>query len=261
VDTPISFQHGLDLDLFAWDRLEDLRRRAPAGLFRIQDADPGFERDEQPAAIDTSEPLEKLARGERKIHAYFHDITSFAPEYAAARDQVMDAAGEDRHQPLYHLVTNIRVFSPEGPVALHGDGESQLNCGVGGRNVWHFSTPSGLSQEEHENLLRGGQFLKWRELPVWKSFDLGPGDGCGAPPRWPHWIEHPGPEPAVSFEVGYFTADDVRERKVYEVNWLLRKARLSPTAPNANPRKDARKRKAFDAISRVTRKGAEFRGV
>ena len=116
---------------------------------------------------------------------------------------------------------------------------------------------------EHENLLHGGHFLPWRELPVWKTFALKPGEAAAAPPRWPHWLEHPGPDPAVSFEVGYFTADDVRERKVYDVNWMLRKTKVirNPRPPLASPRADARKRKLFDLISLATRKGAEFRGV
>ena len=68
------------------------------------------------------------------------------------------------------------------------------------------------------------------------------------------------PDPAVSFEVGFFTADDVRERKVWDVNWLMRKTRvLTPRPPQAG--NDALKRKVFDAIATATRRGGEFRGV
>jgi len=77
----------------------------------------------------------------------------------------------------------------------------------------------------------------------------------------PHWIEHPGPEPAVSFEVGYWTADDVRTRKVWDVNWLLRKGKLSPRPPGESESRDRRKRWVFDAMTVVTRKGGEYRGV
>ena len=65
----------------------------------------------------------------------------------------------------------------------------------------------------------------------------------------------------MSFEVGYWTADDLRARKVWDVNWLLRKASLSPRPPGESESLDGRKRKVFDAISIVTRKGTEFRGV
>jgi hypothetical protein len=261
VDTPFGFDVELDRDLFTLDRLDALYRRGVVdGNAGAQDADPGFERSEDPPLIPLEAPLGDEV-GRRKLHVWFKDVASWAPEYAALRDQVLDAAGVDRAQPLLHLVANIRVFSPEGPVALHADPETQLNTGVGGRNVWHFSWPSGLSQVEHENLLHGGHFLRWRELPIWETYDLHPGQACAAPPRWPHWLEHPGPEPAISFEVGFFTADDVRERKVWDVNWMLRKTKLvSPHPPNASATRDAGKRKLFDLISLATRRGGEFRG-
>lgn len=261
IDKPFGFEHGLDLDLFSLDRIDGLLRRAPAGKAHVRTADPGLERTEEPADVELEGSLaEECAR--RPLHVYLTDLPEWAPEYGTARDQVLDAAGIDRSERVYHETTNIRVFSAEAPVALHADGETQFNAGVGGRTIWHFSWPSGLAQEEHEALLRGGQFLAWRELPVFASFDLGPRDACAAPPRWPHWLEHPGDDPAVSFEVGYWTAEAIRERKVYEINWLIRKTRVvRPRPPLSNPRSDRMKQKAFDAISLATGKGAEFRGV
>jgi hypothetical protein len=260
MDTPIGFDVELDSELFTLDRLDDLYRRGvSAGAAGAQDADPGFERTEDPPLVPLERPLaEEIAR--RKLHVWFRNVTDWAAEYVEPRDRVLAAAGVDRSQKLYELTTNIRVFSPEGPVALHADPETQINVGMGGRNVWHFSWPSGLSQQEHENLLHGGHFLPWRELEVWRTFDLQPGQACAAPTRWPHWLEHPGPDPAVSFEVGFFTAADVRERKVWDVNWLMRKTRvLTPRPPHAG--NDVVKRKVFDTIATVTRRGGEFRGV
>src|SRR5579875_993344 len=256
-DVPFGFDFAPDADLLALDRLDDLYRRGrDRGLAGAQAADPGFERREEPDVVRLDEPLAE-AVAKRPLHVWFRDVPDWAPEYAAERDRVLEAAGVDRSERLFHLTANIRVFSPEGPVALHADPETQINVGAGGRNVWHFSWPSGLSQEEHENLLHGGHFLPWRELEIWQTYDLHPGQACAAPPRWPHWLEHPGPDPAVSFEVGFFTPADVRERKVWDVNWMLRKARLQPLPPLASPRADARKQKVFDLISLATRRGAE----
>ena len=120
--------------------------------------------------------------------------------------------------------------------------------------------PHVLSHEEHEALHRGGQFLRWREADDVR-FELAPGDGCVVPSRWPHYLEHPGPDPAVSFDLGYWTRDAMRERKVYDVNWLLRKAHLHPTPPGVIPGRDAIKRRFFDVATLVMRKGDEFRGV
>ncbi len=262
MDAPYAFKHELDADLFALDRLDDLFRRAPEGKAAVQFADADRERPTGTGPVFT-ELRGSLAEdvGSRRLHAHFHDLSDWAPEYRSAHEHVLEAAGIDRSERLYHETTVIRVFSPEVPVALHGDGETQLDCGVGGRNVWHVFAPSALSQQENEALLRGGQFVPWREMPLFATYDLHPGDAFAAPPRWPHWIEHPGPEPAISFEVGCWTADDVRDRKVWEVNWLLRKARLKPRPPGEVETLDRRKRRVFDAVSVVTRKGGEFRGL
>ena len=256
---PIGFRHELDPELFALDRLDDLIRRAPAGKAHVRTADEERERTQGPQDVELEAPLaDELAK--RRLHVYLEDLPSWAPEYAAARAHVLEAAGIDPSQKRFVETTNIRVFTPGAPVALHADGETQLNCGVGGRTVWNFGPPTLLSDEEHEALLRGGQFLRWRDYEPTHSYDLHVGDGCGAPPRWVHWLEHPGDEPAISFECGFWTAEAVRERKVYEVNWLLRKTRVvRPKPPRAG--RDALKQRVFDAISVATGKGSELRGV
>jgi len=262
MDAPFGFSHQLDPALFELDRLDALFRRAPAGLATAQLADEGRERrhGEGPRVTTLDGPLDEAVR-RRPLHVHVESLQDWAPEYVAARDHVLEAAGVDPSAPRYAENVVIRVFSPDAPVALHGDAETQLDCGLGGRSAWHVYTPSVLSQEEQENLLHGGHFVAWREMELFKTFELDRGDGFAAPPRWPHWIEHPGPDPAVSFEVGFFTAEDVRERKVWDVNWMLRKARLRPVPPGEVKARDARKQKVFDLISLLTRRGGEFRGV
>lgn len=264
MDAPYGFKHELDPDMFALDRLDALFRRAPAGKAAVQFADPGRERaaGAGPTMTTFEAPLAEDVM-KRKLHVHFEDLHEWAPEYDESRRQVLDAAGIDPGEAHYGNQTVIRVFSPDVPVSLHGDGETQLDCGVGagGRNTWHVYPPSGLSQEENEALLRGGHFVPWREMPLFATYDLHPGDGFAAPPRWPHWIEHEGPDAAVSFEVGYWTVEDIRTRKAWDVNWMLRKARLSPRPPGESEAGDKRKRALFDAISLVTRKGTEYRGL
>jgi hypothetical protein len=52
----------------------------------------------------------------------------------------------------------------------------------------------------------------------------------------------------------------VRERKVYEVNWLMRKAKfIRPQPPHEGH--DELKQKVFDLVSLATGKGAELRGL
>jgi hypothetical protein len=265
MDAPFAFTHELDLDLFALDRLEDLRRRAPQGKFGAQLGDEAFERPAGAGPVPTE--LEGAIADEaarRPLHLHFHDVGDWAPEYGPARDHVLDivaSRGGDGDEKRYAVSVVIRVFSGGVPVSLHADGETQIDCGVGGRSVWHVARPEVLSIQENENLLRGGQFLRWREVTPTASFDLGTRDGFAAPPRWPHWIEHPGDEPAVSFEVGYWTPLAIRERKVYDMNWLLRRARLTPKPPGVDPRRDRLKQRTFDLISMATGKGGEYRGI
>lgn len=258
---PFGFKHDLDLDLFALDRLDHLARRAPDGAFKVQLGDEGHERSNGVGPTYTTlegSLADDLAR--RRLHVHFHDLPDWAgAEYGAARDQILDQLGLDPGDRLAESVV-VRAFSPDVPVALHADGEIAIDCGVGGTNVWHFYDRTVLSHEEHEALHRGGQFLRWREADEVR-FELAPGDGCVVPSRWPHYLEHPGPEPAVSFDLGYWTRAAMRERKVYDVNWLLRKAHLHPTPPGVIPGRDAFKRRFFDAATLVMRKGDEFRGV
>jgi len=259
VREPYAFRHDLDPELFTLDRLDHLVRTAPPGKAHVRTADTGKERTDGPRDVDLGEPLAD-ALAKRSLHVYLQDLPQWEPAYEAARRQVLDAADSDRSEKQYVESCNIRIFSGEAPVSLHADGETQFNCGIAGRSVWYFAPPALLTDEEHEWLLRGGQFLPWRDLGETQTFDLGPGDACAAPPRWPHWLEHPGSEPAISFEVGYWTAEAVRERKVYEINWLLRKTKVvRPRPPHAGA--DALKRTVFDAVSLATRKGAELRGV
>ena len=60
---------------------------------------------------------------------------------------------------------------------------------------------------------------------------LDPGGACFVPARWAHWLDHPCDGASVTFDVGFYTRNDLRARKVYDVNWLMRKAHLSPGGP------------------------------
>ena len=116
-----------------------------------------------------------------------------------------------------------------------------------------------MTTAEHERLLRGNFFLDWRD---WDDQELRipPGHGCFVPSRWAHWLSHPGDVPVVSFEIGFWTTDSVRARKVYDVNWMLRKAGRRARRRRAASR-DGLKQRVFDGISTITRKGIEYRGV
>ena len=88
-----------------------------------------------------------------------------------------------------------------------------------------------MSTLQHERLLRGGFFLPWTESPDEVQLEIGPGEACYVPCRWPHWLSHPGDEPVLSFELGVWTTEALRLRKVNDINWLLRRFHARPAPP------------------------------
>ncbi len=193
------------------------------------------------------------------------DLHEWAPEYDAARKQVLEAAGIDPSEKHYGNQTVIRIFTAEVPVSLHGDGETQLDCGVGagGRNVWHvYPLQRAVAGGERGTASRRAFRPVARDAAVRVLRPASGGRLCGPATLAP--LDRASSDrrtTAVSFEVGYWTVEDIRARKVWDANWLLRKAKLAPRPPGESEAGDRRKRQLFDAISLVTRKGGEYRGL
>jgi hypothetical protein len=114
---------------------------------------------------------------------------------------------------------------------------------------------------QHESLHRGGQFgLPLPERQAAHRIALAAGEGVVAPARWPHWVEYGEAEPTVTFEVEFWTRESLRERKVYDTNWALRRAGLEPTPPGRSRARDGAKTRAFDAVARLTGRGRNLVG-
>jgi len=259
-DVPGLFEHKLDPALFTSDRLDELCRDADRrGTLKVQFADPGRQRyGNDPIYARPSYPIMEDAM-RRPIQYRIMDVDHFGgPEYKACLEQIFELAGPDPALGRIRPETVVRVFSPGVTVALHGDPDVKLVSTIAGETIWWVRPPSAMTTDEHEKLLRGNFFLEWRD---WDDQELRipPGHGCFVPSRWAHWLSHPGGEPVVSFEIGFWTTESVRARKVYDVNWLLRRAGRHPAGPGGA--KDGLKNRVFDAISTVTRKGSEYRGV
>jgi hypothetical protein len=252
----VRFEHGLDCDLFALDRLDHLLVSAPGHDGQVKLADSGLERpDQRPRYDRRMGPLDRDLF-DRRLHVHIYGVHVWGPpELRAACDELLSrvAPAGDCHKP----VSVIRVFSPGVPWPYHAEGEHYVNCAIGGRNVWHVRDRAALDQREHEGITHGRPFFALRDRPEEVS-DLAPGEGFVLPGRFPHYVEHPGDEPAVSLCVGWWTRASIAERKVHDVNYALRRLRLAPAAPG-HVRRDAAKRRAFDTMSFVTGKGRAFR--
>jgi hypothetical protein len=260
VDTPRLFRHDLDPSLFTGERLDALCREAEQrGTLKVQFADPGKQRyGNDPIYTHPSYPvLEDVMQ--RPIQYRIMEVAAWGgPEYEKALQHVLDVAAPPPEQGRYDLTTVVRVFSPGVTVALHGDPDLKLVCDLSGTTTWYARHPREMTQREHEDLLRGKFFLEWRDSPE-EPLPIPPGHGCFVPSRWAHWLDHPCDEPIVSFEIGFWTADSIRERKVYDVNWLLRKVRVSPRPPGEG--NDDLKCRVFDGISTVLRRGTQYKGI
>jgi hypothetical protein len=258
VDEPRVYRHDLDPDVLTSDRLDELVRRAP--LLDVQFADPGRERPglDKPVFTEARFPvLEDVCGRQIQYRIYNPDVWG-GPEFAQWRDEILELAAPDESFGRINVTTVIRVFSPGAVVALHTDVDVKLVSTLAGETVWWVRPPEETTPREHEDLLHGRFFLRWREGPD-QALAIPAGHGCYVPCRWAHWLEHPGGVPIVSFEVGFWTHDAILQRKVYDVNWALRRLRLDP-APPGNPRRDRMKADLFDVASRLMRRVPQYRG-
>jgi hypothetical protein len=259
--TPRLFEHDLDPALFTSERLDDLVRRADArGHLGVQWADPGRQRyGNGPIHTTPHYPVLEDTR-RRPVQYRLYEVDRWAgPEYVESQRRVLDDHAPDIAGGPVIVEPVIRVFAPGAVVALHGDPDLKLVCTIAGETVWWVRPTDDMTQTQHENLLRGEFFLPWTESERDQPLRIPAGHGCFVPARWAHWLEHPGDEPVVSFELGFWSVESVHQRKVYDVNWLLRRLHVDPKGFGEG--RDHLKRTTFDAISLLTRKGGRFRGI
>jgi hypothetical protein len=258
--TPRCFSHDLPAELFTSDALDELCRAAAArGQLMVQVPDRSRERvGQRPERTEPRYPILQDAL-ERPVHYRIFNTATWGPrEHAECRARLYELAGPAASFGDIPRETVIRVFSGHALVALHGDPDAKLVAGIAGTTVWWVRPVHAMTRHQHENLLRGEFFLPFSEHAEERALQLDPGGGCFVPARWAHWLDHPCDVASVTFDVGFYTRDALRDRKVYDVNWLMRKAHLSLGGPGG--RSDRVKCLAFDAISTATRRGLEYRG-
>ncbi len=257
---PRCFAHDLPAELFSSDALDEICRAAAArGELTVQVPDSSRERlGQRPELTQPRYPILQDAL-ERPVHYRIFNTASWGPRaHAECRARLFDLAGPHARLGDIPRETVVRVFSPGALVALHGDPDAKLVAGIAGTTVWWVRPVHAMTQLQHENLLRGEFFLPFTEHPQELDLQLDPGAACFVPARWAHWLDHPCDAASVTFDVGFYTRDDLRNRKVYDVNWLMRRAHLSPGGPGG--RLDRLKCLTFDGISTVTRRGLQYRG-
>ena len=255
---PHRFRHPLPADLLGWDRLAELLDEAPAERVDVLDADRTTRRDGPRATRQVTGDLRTFML-ESRVQLQIGRLELFTTAFDGARDAVLAAAAVEG--PLLDVRLAVRLFSPGTLLAFHAHGEAPVDTVLGGRCTWHVWPPTTLSQVEQESLHRGGQFTLAPRAGSAEAITVHAGEALALPGRWPHWVEHHGPEPTVTFEVEYWTPASARERKLHDVNWALRRLGLHPAPPAARPRRDGAKRVAFDVAARLSGRGKAFTGA
>jgi hypothetical protein len=260
VDEPRRFRHPLPDDLLTPDRLDEIVRTAPPGKVVVQLADAGRERlGQKPVTTEPRYPIVHDVCARPVMYRIFDPHEWAGDDLARARDLLLEREGLDPALGRHGVWPLIRVFSPGAEVAYHGDPDMKLVAAFTGRTVWHVRPATELTAREHEDLLHGGFFLPYRASAAERSLELGPGDGAYVPSRWPHWLTHPCEEPVLSYELGFWTTAALRDRKVYDMNYLLRRLHL-PRRPPGGPL-DGLKARGFDLATFVLRKPQKYRGI
>ena len=252
-DRPFTFKHALDPELFAPDRLDWLCRNAPTQDLAVQLGDADRVRiGNRPEYTSLRGPVIET-RCERVIQVRIFQVDEWGgAAYRDARDQMLAAFSPYPADEIHFVTTMVRVFSPGCMVALHGDPDPKLVCALQGHTTWHVRDRTEMTELQHERLLRGQFFLPWWDAPE-QQLEIGPAQGCHVPIRWAHWLTHEGDQPSVSIELGLWTKEAVRLRKVYDVNWGLRRLGRTPHPPGS--RLDRAKCRAFDVVTRRARQG------
>jgi hypothetical protein len=260
VGEPRLFRHPLPTDLLPPDRLDTIVRTAPSGKVVVQLADEGRERlGQRPVYTTARFPVAEDVLERAVMYRIFDPHEWAGADLADARDALLAQQGPDPALGRHGVWPLIRIFSPGAVVALHGDPDMKLVAAFSGRTVWHVRPAGTMTAREHEDLLHGGFFLPFRPSDAERSLDIGTGDGAYVPSRWPHWLEHPCDEPVVSYEIGFWTTEALRYRKVYDMNYLLRRLHLPRRAPGG-PR-DGLKAVGFDLATMALRKPQKYRGI
>jgi hypothetical protein len=148
------------------------------------------------------------------------------------------------------------ISAPGAVTGYHLD--HGLNCLLqiyGTKTVYLFDPrdPSVLSQRDRENWYMNR--LKKLEKDDAKAirYDLNPGDGVHHPVTAPHWVQN-GPEMSISLALGTVLHSSDRDKKIHQVNYMLRRLGFRPPAPRQQNWREAWKIGLMEAIGALPAK-------
>ena len=126
---------------------------------------------------------------------------------------------------------------------------------VGDKSLWVYNqTDRTLVSHEQREAYYGGDMnsIPYQEsrLPDVVAYELHAGQGAHIPVFAPHWVRNHD-NISVALSVNYELRSGLREKRVYQMNRMLRKLGFAPAAPGQSPWRDRIKVAAAEGLAAV----------
>lgn len=181
------------------------------------------------------------------------------PAYAALLSDLLAELSEkiaDRTGELLTPQAFIFISSPNAVTPYHFDPEHNILLQVEGSKVmtqFPAGDPRFAPDTTHEGYHTGGpRELGWHDgfRDYGTPFALGPGDAVYVPVMAPHFVQN-GPESSISLSITWRSEWSYAESEARAFNHILRKAGLSPRAPQRWPAQNRSKSLAFKVLRKL----------
>jgi hypothetical protein len=237
--------HLVEHPLLELDALSQLADRLPAeNVEHNVGALPTVVRPDDVARVDAT-PGEIIRTIEENRSWMVLKNVEADPAYRALLDQCLDEVQSlvgDREGGMKQREAFIFLSAPESVTPSHVDPEHNFLLQIRGTKQMHvgrFNDPR-TEQRELERIYFGGHRNIEQVPDDVERYDLNPGDGVYVRPDAPHYVIN-GPGTSVSFSITWRTPTTKRTARVHRANGHLRRLRLDPKAPGADPLRDRAK--------------------
>jgi hypothetical protein len=156
---------------------------------------------------------------------------------------VVALSGEQMGQDVVVGETTILISSPNRLTSYHMDDDCNfLMQAVGTKTLWVYdhNDRTLVSHEEREQYHRGNHnsivYQESRQSDA-TAYELHAGYGVHIPIFAPHWVRNHD-NISVALSVNYQLRTMLAEKRIYQVNSVLRKFSAAPTPPGSSPWRD-----------------------
>jgi hypothetical protein len=242
------FRHGLkDHLLFELPNLIALAKRPlHVGAYwsngKVNANDPwGINRDARLSLVDTIANI-----GDNNSLVILKQIAQdpvYGPVLQDFLASVVALSGEQMRQDVVVGETTILISSPNRLTSYHMDDDCNfLMQAVGNKTLWVYdhNDRTLVSHEEREQYHMGNQnsivYQESRQCEA-TAYELHAGHGVHIPVFAPHWVRNHD-NISIALSVNYQLRPMLAEKRIYQVNSLLRKLGAAPTPPRISPWRD-----------------------